>query len=43
MLLVLLNLGDHGDRGFLGLLFGEVVAEQGPVAKALPSEVQIEG
>jgi hypothetical protein len=37
-----LYLGDHRDRGFLGLLLGEVVPEQGAVALSLPTNIQIE-
>ncbi|HMS85524.1 MAG TPA: hypothetical protein PKD12_17920 [Nitrospira sp.] len=43
VLLVPLNLADHGDRRFLSLLFGQVVPEERAVPLAFPADVQIEG
>ncbi|OQW32886.1 MAG: hypothetical protein A4E19_05915 [Nitrospira sp. SG-bin1] len=43
LLLVPLNLGDHGDRRFFGLLLGQVVPKERTVPFAFPSDVQVKG
>ena len=40
---VLLNLGDHCDRGLVSLFLGEVIAEERAVPFPFPSDIEIEG